>query len=176
MLGINSKEAILYDYNEDYIIIAKEMIQRLKEILKDKFIKIEHVGSTAIKGIKSKPIIDIVIGLDNFDNVNEIKEILERSNILFSKIKLNNSVIAFKSEIDGKRTHNIYLILFEGIRWEEFVLFRDYLNKNFECAKEYEKLKIQLSKNYENDIHSYTEGKAVFISEVLKKVEQESKC
>lgn len=173
MLGLKSNEAKLCDYSEDYIIIANQKIQNLREILKGNFIEIEHVGSTAIKGIKSKPIIDIVIGIENFDKVHEIKEKLESNNILFSKVKLNNTVVAFKCEKDNIRTHNIYLTLFGEERWWEFVLFRDYLNKNPEFAKMYERLKVTLSEKYENDIHRYTEGKASFIAEILEKAKKE---
>ena len=135
--------------------------------------KIEHIGSTSIIGIKSKPIIDIAVGINSFSVIEEIKDILERNNFKYSKIKLKNTVVDFICEQDGKRTHNIHFVIYDDIRWKEFILFRDYLNRYSDVAKEYERLKIDLSNKYSNDAHKYTQNKAEFIANVLKDAEKE---
>lgn len=173
MIGIEASRAELKDYLSDYKKIAMKTIKDLNKILGTKVIKIEHVGSTAIVGIKSKPIIDIVIGIDSFDIAWELKMILENNGYLFSKWKLNDTMMAFKLEEGIKRTHNIYIVLYNGERWKEFVWFRDYLNRNAEIAKEYEKLKMDLASKYSSDIHKYTEGKAEFISNILIEVKKQ---
>lgn len=33
--------------------------------------RIEHIGSTAIKNIVAKPILDLVVGVDNIENVDK---------------------------------------------------------------------------------------------------------
>ncbi len=173
MLGIDSSKAQLYDYDYHYESIANETIKNLYQILGKQAIQIEHVGSTAIRGILAKPIIDIVIGVKQLSIAFEMREQMEKHHFLFSKTKLNNTMIAFKCEANSKRTHNIYFVLFGGERWDEFILFRDYLNKHPECAKEYEKLKLLLAEQFENHIHNYTEGKSEFISDILEKAKQE---
>ncbi len=75
----------------------------------------------------------------------------------------------------GLRTHNIYFVLFNGERWKEFVWFRDCLNTNIGLAKNYERLKNELSRKYCDDIHKYTEGKSEFITNVLKNYEEQIK-
>lgn len=48
-----------------------------KQILKDIFgelaIEIEHIGSTAVKGLIAKPIVDIAVAVNNFNDVEKIK-------------------------------------------------------------------------------------------------------
>ena len=168
MIGIDSKRADLRNYSNKYLEIGKNTIKKLMNIIGDKVEKIEHVGSTAIIGIKSKPIIDIVIGVKSLDIVDELKETLEENEYYYSKTKLNNTAILFICEENGKRTHNIYFVIYEGDRWKEFVYFRDALNADKELAKEYENLKINLSYKYSDDIQKYTEGKANFISSVIE--------
>lgn len=168
MIGIESNRADLKDYSTEYKMIAKTTISILEKLIGNKVEKIEHVGSTAIIGIKSKPIIDIVIGVNSLDIVGKLREVLEQNNFMYAKVKLNNTVVSFKCEKEGKRTHNIYFVIFDGERWKEFVCFKNCLNGSPSLAIEYEKLKIDLSKKYCNDIHKYTEGKSKFISDVLK--------
>ena len=46
--------------------MAKEIIVKLKDIFGDVATDIQHVGSTAIRGIKAKPIIDIAVSVADF--------------------------------------------------------------------------------------------------------------
>lgn len=173
MIGIEPGKAVLFPYSDEYKTIANNTIKNLKNILGNLAVRIEHVGSTAIIGIKAKPIIDIAIGVKNFDDINSIKNTLEKNGFYFSKMKLNNSVMSYKCEIGTKRTHNIHIVIFKEERWQEFVLFRDYLNKYPKIAKKYEKLKEDLSRKYKNNIHKYTEQKSQFISNIIDKAKQE---
>ena len=53
---------------------ASQTIKKIKMILGDDAIDIQHIGSTSIKNIKSKPIIDIVVGVENFEKILEYNE------------------------------------------------------------------------------------------------------
>ncbi|HDR5138297.1 TPA: GrpB family protein, partial [Bacillus anthracis] len=52
----------------------------------------------------------------------------------------------------------------------EQLQFRDYLIDNKTARKQYEQLKIQLSKANPNDKHQYAEDKTNFIKSVLAKL------
>ena len=41
--------------------------KKLKSILGDDAVDIQHIGSTAIPAIKAKPIIDIAVGVTDFE-------------------------------------------------------------------------------------------------------------
>jgi GrpB-like predicted nucleotidyltransferase (UPF0157 family) len=172
MIGIEPKKTELHPYENEYKDIAKKTINQLNSIFGSLAIKIEHVGSTAIIGIKSKPIIDIAVGVSSFDVVSLVKEKLEKNEFLFDKIKLNNSIMSYKCEVNGKRTHNIHIVIYGEERWQEFVLFKDYLNMHSKTAHDYENLKVKLSKEYKDSIHDYTEHKSAFILDVLKKAKK----
>lgn len=51
--------------------------------------------------------------------------------------------------------------------WHDYINFRDYLNANPNVAKEYEKLKIVLSKKYPDNRKEYTTQKNDFIRRIL---------
>ena len=71
--GIVKLEAYNKNWKKEYQ--KEEKI--LKDILKDKIIEIEHVGSTSIEGLQAKPIIDILIVIKSFDKISEIEKLLK---------------------------------------------------------------------------------------------------
>jgi GrpB-like predicted nucleotidyltransferase (UPF0157 family) len=62
---------------------ARELISRLKEILGDDALGIKHVGSTAIPGIKAKPIIDIALGVKTLNSILPYNDTLNGMGFVF---------------------------------------------------------------------------------------------
>ena len=76
MNNVGLKRGILeiMDYREDYAKIYEEEKENLLKIYKDKISSIEHVGSTSIKNIKSKPIVDILVQTDDLEDFIKFTE------------------------------------------------------------------------------------------------------
>lgn len=72
------------DYWEEW---AGEEILSLKNLLKDSISTIHHIGSTAIKGIWAKPIIDLLIESEKKDDFGKIKSILIKNRIYLRESK-----------------------------------------------------------------------------------------
>lgn len=68
-LGLKRGTVQLEPHDKQWDEIAIQTIKTLKTILGDDAIDIQHIGSTAIPVIKAKPIIDIVVGVTNFERV-----------------------------------------------------------------------------------------------------------
>ena len=73
-VGLKRGYLEIMDYREDYGKIFEEEKEKLLKIYKDKISSIEHVGSTSIKNIKSKPIIDILIQTDDLEDFKKFTE------------------------------------------------------------------------------------------------------
>ena len=71
-VGLKKGELIIMDYTEDYKRIYDAEKEELLKIYNGRINSIEHVGSTSIKNIKSKPIIDILIQTDDLDDFKEM--------------------------------------------------------------------------------------------------------
>lgn len=134
-------------------------------------VAIEHVGSTAIKGILTKPIIDMSIGVRSMDIVEEMKEKFEK--LGYTKREQKEGALFVKGP-EEKRTHYAHITIFGDRDWKNYLLFRDYLNRNTDEAKKYAKLKEELAIKYANDRAKYTKSKEKFIEGVLKKAHLES--
>ena len=60
MVGLKRDEVTLHDHQIEWSDNAKTIINNLKSVLDDTAIDIQHIGSTAIRHIKAKPMLSIV--------------------------------------------------------------------------------------------------------------------
>lgn len=145
--------------------------ENLNLLLGDYVKRISHIGSTAIKNIKTKPIIDILIETD-FENKDNVKEILLNNNYLlmcetFDKISFNKGYT-----INGYADKVFHIHIKEYGDCDE-LYFRDYLNNNYEKAKEYEELKAELYNKYKPNRDLYTAGKSDFVKAITESAKVE---
>lgn len=68
MIGLSKNNVHLYPYSEEWTTLFEKEKINLYNCIGDYVVDIQHVGSTSIKGMHSKPIIDIVVGLKDFND------------------------------------------------------------------------------------------------------------
>lgn len=176
MIGLKRGTVALFDHEKQWEIEAQNTIVRLKNILGPVIRDIQHVGSTAIKDIKAKPIIDIAIAVDSFDDVSVYQEQLEAAGFYYRPNSDLGEQLLFASgslyERTGDlQTHFIHIVKTGSMDWINYINFRDYLNKNPDIAKQYENLKVSLAANAPEDKNreKYLKGKHDFIVYTLRK-------
>ena len=146
---------------------ARKMIELLREILGSDAADIQHVGSTAIRYIKAKPIIDLAVGVHSFEDIHQHDQTLEEAGILYRKQDVPGQLLYVVGEGDY-RTHHIHVVIYGSEAWNNYINFRDYLNQRPEIACRYSALKQQLADQYPTDRGAYTEGKQKMIDEILE--------
>ncbi|GHV70040.1 hypothetical protein AGMMS49928_15910 [Spirochaetia bacterium] len=173
-IGLRKGIVELYDHDILWEENAKETINLLKNIFQNIAVDIQHIGSTSIKNIKAKPIIDIIIGINDFTLVNSLIEILKQNQIVYCPIDGEDNYMLFiKRNIQNDMTtHHIHIVKYNGDDWINRTNFRDYLNTNIVEAKEYEKLKIELSNKYKNNRAEYTKNKLGYFYKIYKEAKE----
>ncbi len=156
---------IFTDYNDKFKDIYLKEENILNSLIGDYIKRINHIGSTSIKNIKTKPIVDILIEID-FNNKEVIKDILLKNNYIlmsetFDKLSFNKGYT-----INGY-ADNVFHIHIKKYKDCDELYFRDYLNENLQKAKEYEKLKLELYDKYKSNRDLYTKGKKEFVTEIV---------
>lgn len=176
MLGLKRGTVQLCEHEQAWEIEAQNTILRLKEILGAVIKDIQHVGSTSIPSIKAKPIIDIAIAVDDFEDVLLLEEELKKQGFYYRpKVDLGEQLLfASGSYYDGTgdlQTHFIHIVKTGSMDWRNYINFRDYLNSTPDVAKVYEDLKVLLAKQapVDNGREKYLRGKHDFIVYTLKK-------
>lgn len=70
------------------------------------------------------------------------------------------------------RTHHIHVVEWNGVAWNNYINFRDYLNAFPDKAQKYDQLKQKLSEEFADDRVSYTNGKQDLIDCFLNEVQE----
>ena len=168
-LGLQRGTVRLEPYNPEWQKLFEVEKSALKKVLGDKFLSAEHVGSTAIPGIKAKPILDLMLAIEDLENWEWIKEPLAKLGYEFRRdfIKDQGHILFVKGP-EENRTHYLKISQLNSDFWTEHILFRDYLNNNPQYREEYQKLKEKLSDAHTGNREPYTKGKEEFVREILK--------
>ena len=138
--------------------------------------KVEHIGSTSVDGLAAKPIIDIMIGLEDFsiaDNIVPKIEALGYDYIQKYEVVMPLRRYFVKNEHE-MRTHHIHMVETGSEFWERHLLFRDYLRENPDIANEYAALKKSLAGREWKDGNEYADAKTKFIRSVERKAKEQA--
>lgn len=140
--------------------------ERLMKLLAGSYVAIEHVGSTSIPGLLAKPIVDIAVGIKDFNNIEDIIWLLEKEYVYLPEHGETRRKIFIKK--DGNLiTHHIHIEEYGKQNWINHVVFRDKLLASEELREEYAVLKETLMTKYKDDRSKYTSTKAEFIQRVI---------
>jgi GrpB-like predicted nucleotidyltransferase (UPF0157 family) len=168
-LGLQRGIVKLSDYNPEWSNLFQQEKDVISSTLEDKLLGVEHIGSTAIPGIKSKPILDLMIAIKSLNDWEELKEPLGELGYEFRRDSRSlQQHILFVKGPEEKRTHYLKVAEINSDFWKEHILFRDYLIAHPDKAKEYENLKMTMLKAHEGNRDPYTKGKEVFVKDVLR--------
>ncbi|HWL11499.1 MAG TPA: GrpB family protein [Ureibacillus sp.] len=167
------KEVIIEDYHPDWEKQFQVEKRKIIETL-DAAITIEHIGSTSIKGLGAKPILDIAIGVNDLEDVSKFIEPLKQIGYEFVYHQEFPERRFFRKGQWGAGTHHLHFYQFEGDHWNNQILFRNYLRNNPPTMMEYHQLKLELAEKHRFDRVSYTANKASFIQNILQKAKKRS--
>ena len=169
-LGLKRGTVQLEPHDKQWDEAAIQTIKNLKSILGDDAVDIQHIGSTAIPAIKAKPIIDIAVGVTDFDKVMLHNEQLRQVGIFYRGSDVECQLLYAMGDMEKNiRTHHIHVVKWNGTEWKNYIHFRDYLNANENMALQYAKLKEELESKYADDRITYTKGKQNMINKILGK-------
>lgn len=162
---INNTVSLEKNYELFKSLFEKEKAY-LENIFKENTFKIEHVGSTSVKNLLSKPVVDIAIGVDDLNSFKKYYSLLNKRYTITENREKEEILLVKENE---KETFCLIHVLFvNSERYTNMIKFRDILINNLDILKKYENLKIDLSKKYKDDRKNYTKSKNEFINEVLK--------
>lgn len=170
MLGLPKGEVFLVPWTNDWekeFLLEKERIQ---EVIGQNILAVHHIGSTAVKHLSAKPIIDIAIEVKGFQDGEKCVTALETlgysykgTNVLPDRYYFN------KGE---PRTHQIHMYQSGNKYLLEQLDFRDYMRNNETARIQYIKLKQELSTVNKNNKHKYTDDKTNFVKSILENIKK----
>jgi GrpB-like predicted nucleotidyltransferase (UPF0157 family) len=147
--------------------------KRIADALGNNIVAIHHIGSTAIPGIYAKPIIDLLVEIENLVKVDEQNSSMESLGYeVMGEFGIPGRRYFRKDNQKGDRTHHIHTFKVASEQVERHLAFRDYMIAHPEDAQKYSELKRRLAREYPTTIDGYIDGKDGFIKEMDKKAEE----
>lgn len=172
-IGLKRGTVAVESHRMEWDVAAQEVINKLKEILKNDVVDLQHIGSTSIKNICAKPIIDIVVGVKSFDRIMVHNEELMVSGIVYRRQDHQGQHLYICSDTENDiQTHFIHVVIYGEKQWNDYLNMRDYLNAHEDKAKEYSDLKERLAKTFPKDRQAYTNGKSSLIENILQSAQE----
>jgi GrpB-like predicted nucleotidyltransferase (UPF0157 family) len=164
---------ILTEYDPKWKTIFEREKQNLLDILRGDILKIEHIGSTSIQGMKSKPTIDILAEIRDDTDLDALKQKLGRTyavNIRGDNPPPHLTLVKGYTQSGFVGTPVHLHLRYSGVHNE--ILFRDFLRTHPQVQKEYVELKEKLAIKYKNDRKGYTSAKTEFVADIISRAKR----
>lgn len=134
-------------------------------------LEIQHIGSTAVPGLASKPIIDIMAAVQSMNVADRLLGPLREFGYV-TPPECNANLHERRwlmRHAKGHRTHHLHLVRLSSEGWQRTIKFRDVLRSKPAAAQEYMLLKLELARTVGADRVKYIQGKTAFIEELLSR-------
>jgi len=173
------EEVAVIPYDPRWPQMFEEEREHLRLCLPPDFVgRIEHFGSTAVPGLRAKPIVDMLVEVRSLEETKRrVTPVLETQGYdYFWRPTWGDDTPPFyawfiKRDSHGNRTHHIHMVESDFEHWDR-LLFRDYLKEFPEAARQYAALKVELAQAHHDDRLAYTDKKSAFIREITKKAKE----
>ena len=161
---------IVQEYSSRWPVLFEEERSLLLRSLPAAPFQVEHIGSTAVPGLASKPIVDIMLGARSLSLIEEQITVLQNLGYQYMpqhELELPDRRF-FAKPVVRPRTIHLHGLRIGGSRWNAHLKFRNQLRSNPELSERYASLKMTLAAQFKDDRAAYTEAKSTFIRGVLE--------
>lgn len=166
-LGLERGTVRLSPYDPRWPALFEDVSRLLRARLDGRILSIEHVGSTSVPGLSAKPILDILVGVPDFDGGRELIPDLAELGFEYRPDEEIPDRHYFRRLDGSRRTHHLSVAEPTSRFYRRTLGFRDALREDPSVRAAYEHLKRQLAVRHPGNRGEYLEGKTGFVLDVL---------
>ncbi len=155
----------LVDYDPEWPSLFEREERRIRAILGDKVLRLEHTGSTSVPGLAAKPCIDMTMIIpDSSDESTYVPALEAAGYVLWIREPDWHEHRVFK----GPDTNvNLHVFSPGGPELERMVGFRDWLRTHDEDRDLYERTKRELAAKEWQYVQNYADAKTTVVEEII---------
>lgn len=151
------------NYWQDWYI---DEIRQLRNIFEGNLVSFEHIGSSSVPELHSKPIVDILVGLKEVVITDlQIQQLANLGYEYFGQLHVTQERLFARKR--KERNFNLQIVPHNAEAWIEYVAFRDYLRTHPEKVKIYSEIKTEAVSLGKNTLLSYHEHKEALVKSLL---------
>lgn len=151
-------------------VLAAQLIEQLRPRLAPLLAgPIEHVGSTAVAGLRAKPVVDLMAPVTDLGTGPAADAPLAEAGWELVPPELDSRPWRrfYVLPEGARRVAHLQLVERAAPRWAEVIAFRDALRRDPGLARAYAETKAAAAVAHAEDREAYTAAKAEFIASVL---------
>lgn len=155
----------LAEYDPEWPRLFEREAARIRGALGDRALVVEHAGSTAVPGLAAKPIIDVVLVVDDSADERAYVPALEAAGYVL-RIRERDW---FEHRLFKGPDTNVNLHVFSRgcEEAERMLVFRDHLRTNGDDRRRYEDAKRELAARQWKYMQHYADAKSAVVAEIM---------
>lgn len=163
--GTEKREIKLLDYDPDWPQKFETHAKRIADALGRAALQIEHVGSTSVHGLAAKPIIDILVVVQNSADESAYLPQLEVAGYVLRVREPD----WHEHRMFRTPEHDVHVHIYSAgcPEIERNLTFRDRLRRDVDDRRRYEHVKRELAAKEWADMNAYAEAKTEVIESIL---------
>ncbi|MFF2372028.1 GrpB family protein [Agromyces sp. NPDC058110] len=148
----------LHEPDRQWAEAFREHRRRILEALTEADVEVEHIGSTSVPGLAAKPIIDILVTVDDITAEEDYLDAL-----LAAGYELRVREPGHRLVRTPARDVHVHVFEHEDAAVQEYLLFRDHLRSDAADRDLYERTKRELIARSWDDMNDYADAKTEVI-------------
>jgi GrpB-like predicted nucleotidyltransferase (UPF0157 family) len=165
--GFEKRPIVVVTYDQAWPERFRAERDRIGRALGQTARNVEHIGSTAVPGLAAKPVIDILLVVEDVDDEAAYGPALGRSGYVLRVREPGHRM--FRTPQRDVHVH-VYSAGSPEIR--RYLLFRDWLRESDTDRLAYERVKRQLAAREWEDMNLYAEAKDGIVAEIMSHAER----
>ncbi|MBD1583324.1 GrpB family protein [Pseudoalteromonas sp. S16_S37] len=164
--GIEKVDIKIVDYQPHWFEMFEQHRRKIKNALGPEALQIEHIGSTSVPELAAKPIIDIVVVVnDSADEGSYLQPLLDAG----YQLRVREPLF-FEHRMVRTPERDVHIHIFSAgcQEVERYLLLRNYLRVNPEARSEYETIKRKFAQRSWEDMNAYAQAKTDFIENLIR--------
>jgi GrpB-like predicted nucleotidyltransferase (UPF0157 family) len=160
------------EYRGEWVQIFEEEKARLKGALGDFAVRIDHTGSTAVKGMAAKPIVDLQISVRGLHPISGYKGVMESLGYthLSDSPPGDHLYPLFHMPATWPHTYHVHFCELGGHEEWRHLAYCDWLRRHPEAREQYSELKRRLAAATDTRdpvaMARYVDGKSEFVETI----------
>ena len=156
--GTELRRLEIVDYDPAWPAMFAEHRRRLREALKTAAVGIEHIGSTSVPGLAAKPIVDIVVAVEDITAEEDYLDPLLAAGYVLRVREPRHRMVR-----TPERDVHVHLYEQGASEIDEYLLLRDHLRSDADDRARYEHTKRELLGRSWDDMNDYADAKTEVI-------------
>ena len=155
----------LAEYGAEWPALFDREAKRIRSILGDRVLMLEHVGSTSVPGLAAKPIIDMILAVADSADEPSYVPAMESAGY---KLQIREPEWFQHRLFKGPDTNiNLHVYTFGCPEIDKMLMFRDWLRANDADRELYERTKRELAQRTWKYVQNYADAKTEVVEEIV---------